>query len=167
MHCGHMIWFPGFVAHLCLTVLRSRSHFSLNCVASSPRRSLLSQIVRLANEFDALTRGRRSKRPLTVLDALENMRSHRGTTYQRALFDVFEQLVGGVTEEEQQEAHVLPLDAWFGRPRRAARGRPGHPRHLRCTRRSRRAAPRPSRATTASAARATSGSSAAVFYAPC
>lgn len=65
---------------------------------------LLSQIVRLANEFDALTRGRRSKRPLTVLDALENMRSHRGTTYQRALFDVFEQLVGGVTEEEQQEA---------------------------------------------------------------
>lgn len=64
---------------------------------------LFSQIVRIANDFDGLTRGRRGLEPLDVSLAIETMRKGAGTAYNPALFELFIDLVGGV-ESDVEEA---------------------------------------------------------------
>ena len=81
--------------------------------SSSPLRPphLLSQIVRVANEFDDLTRGRRHAQATSVLDALDKMRAFRDRHYQRDLFNLFEQLVGGISDERPSGSGDAPPSA--------------------------------------------------------
>ncbi|MBM4373916.1 MAG: hypothetical protein FJ095_02445 [Deltaproteobacteria bacterium] len=60
---------------------------------------LFSQIVRLVNDFDGLTRGRREREPLDIEDAIAEMRRGAGSCYHSTLLELFVDLVGGVEAE--------------------------------------------------------------------
>ena len=62
----------------------------------------LSQIVRIADDFDWYTRGRYG-RPLDVLETVSEMRKGAGTRYHPGLFGVFADLVEGAAPVEQVE----------------------------------------------------------------
>jgi response regulator RpfG family c-di-GMP phosphodiesterase len=71
-----------------------------------PTPHFFSQIIRLANDFDGLTRGRRARSPLDVADALAQMTKAAATVYQPALLRLFVDMVGGVETEVPAEAPV-------------------------------------------------------------
>lgn len=60
---------------------------------------LFSQIVRVVNDFDGLTRGRRAREPLEVDEAIAKMRKDAGSVYHPTLLELFVDLVGGVEAE--------------------------------------------------------------------
>jgi HD-GYP domain-containing protein (c-di-GMP phosphodiesterase class II) len=68
-------------------------------VPNAPAPHLFSQIVRLANDFDGLTRGRRARQPLDVPEALAQLKKASKTAYNPILLDLFVDMVGGVETE--------------------------------------------------------------------
>ncbi|MFP6687190.1 MAG: hypothetical protein VB934_20890, partial [Polyangiaceae bacterium] len=66
----------------------------------------LSQIVRLANDFDGLTRGRRGMAELDVAEAIAKMEEGAGSLYHPGLFDVFADMIVGVASDEVDEEDV-------------------------------------------------------------
>jgi response regulator RpfG family c-di-GMP phosphodiesterase len=61
---------------------------------------LFSQIIRVVNDFDGLTRGRRGVDALDVGVAIETMRRGAGSAYNPILLELFVDLVGGVESED-------------------------------------------------------------------
>ncbi len=62
----------------------------------------MSQIVRLANDFDGFTRGR-NRRTLDVPTTVARMERSAGTHYHTGLLRLFADMVGGVQEESEPE----------------------------------------------------------------
>ncbi len=85
-------------------VVSFEHHLDLNCKGGHPKLKFkrrihpMSQIVRLANDFDGLTRGRHSQRPLEVDEAVRHMMAGGGTAYHPGLLEAFIEMVGGVYE---------------------------------------------------------------------
>jgi hypothetical protein len=61
---------------------------------------LYSQIIRITNDFDGLTRGRRGRDSLDVADAVSVMQKGAGRAYSGKLLEVFIDLVAGVETDE-------------------------------------------------------------------
>jgi response regulator RpfG family c-di-GMP phosphodiesterase len=85
-------------------VVSFEHHLNVDCKGGHPalrfkrRIHPMSQIVRLANDFDGLTRGRHDQRPLDVDEAVRHMLAGSGTAYHPGLLQLFIELVGGVYE---------------------------------------------------------------------
>jgi len=79
----------------------------------------LSQIVRIADDFDWITRGRFG-RELDVLETLDQMRDGAGTRYHPGLLKVFVDLVEGAAPDEPEEAELAPAEAALEPPQPAA-----------------------------------------------
>lgn len=63
----------------------------------------LAQIVRLANDFDGYTRGRRGREPMEVGGALARLERGKEIQYHPALTKAFVEIVGGIADEEAPE----------------------------------------------------------------
>ncbi len=63
----------------------------------------MSQIVRLANDFDGFTRGR-NRRTFDVPTTVARMERNAGTLYHPGLLRLFADMVGGVVEESEPES---------------------------------------------------------------
>ncbi|MBM4358478.1 MAG: hypothetical protein FJ096_10265 [Deltaproteobacteria bacterium] len=79
-------------------------------VAGLGKPHLFSQVVRIVNDFDGLTRGRRGLEPLDVGLAIETMRRGAGQAYNPALLELFVDLVGGVESDETAGRTARPSD---------------------------------------------------------
>ena len=85
-------------------VVSFEHHLNADCKGGHPtlrfkrRIHPMSQIVRLANDFDGLTRGRHTLRALDVDEAVRHMLAGSGTAYHPGLLKLFVELVGGVYE---------------------------------------------------------------------
>jgi len=70
---------------------------------------LFAQIIRIANDFDGLTRGRRGREPLEVEEALDEMRRGSGIAYSSGLLALFVELVSGVEGDPPNSAAAPTL----------------------------------------------------------
>ncbi len=68
-------------------------------VSGAPAQHPFSMIVRITNDFDGLTRGRRGRAPLDVADALVELKKGAGKQYHAGLILLFVEMVGGVEAE--------------------------------------------------------------------
>ncbi len=65
-------------------------------ILGAPRPHLFSLIIRIANDFDGFTRGRRGAEPVDVPEAIARLYRGRSSAYHPQLVDLFADIVGGV-----------------------------------------------------------------------
>ncbi|MSP24066.1 MAG: hypothetical protein EXR75_02655 [Myxococcales bacterium] len=65
-------------------------------IMGAPRPHLFSLIIRIANDFDGATRGRRGANPCEVPEAVARLYRGRGNAYHPQLVDLFVDMIGGV-----------------------------------------------------------------------
>lgn len=69
---------------------------------------LFAQILKVTNDFDSLTRGRRGREPLDVPEVASTMQRGSGTAYNPTLLTLFFDLIGGLDEEGSANVSSSP-----------------------------------------------------------